>query len=294
MYLYGSVLGIIQGLTEFLPISSSGHLFVAQYLSNKFVSAQHFMPFNSEHMPLLYVVLLHVATLCAVLLFTRALIKRSIGACVQYGINTVLKKTHQKETLAYVRLSCMVGVSTVATLPIGLLLKSTVVNASLGLVMTGFLITAILLCVPLLLPRQKTIASPTSTQSNTDIRVSLHQAVFIGLIQGCAVLPGISRSGSTIIAGVLLGLSFAHATYFSFMLAIPTIVLSFISSVLEASLATAPSFPLGFTLVSMVSAFFAGLLGLACIVVLAQKKKLWLFSLYLLSLNLGLLLVSHM
>ncbi len=294
--IYGTVLGLIQGLTEFLPISSSGHLFIVQFFAAKrffFTKMQYLAPFANESMPLLYIVLLHIATLCAVLFFTRKIIKKMFIASVQFCIIKTRKKKQTAEQDAYVHLTYMVCLSTLTTLPMGLLLKNTVVNASLDLVMTGFFITALLLCLPSFLKMQQNTNTNTSIESYANIRISKIQAILIGLIQGCAVLPGISRSGSTIVVGVLLGLSFMHATYFSFILSIPTILASFISSVLKSSSSITQSLPLSFTLVSMGSAFLSGLLGLMCIVRFAKRKKLWVFSLYLLSLNILLLWLQH-
>lgn len=293
-YIYGGILGLIQGLTEFLPISSSGHLFVAQFLSNKFFNnTQYLTPFTNDTMPLLYVALLHIATLCATLLFTHTIIRKMLKASVQFCVTKVIKRHQGNEERTYVHLTCMICLSTFTTLPIGLLLKNTVVNASLNIVIMGFFITAFLLCLPSLIEVQRNTGVDAFPQSGENMRISVSQAICIGIIQGCAVLPGISRSGSTIVVGILLGLSFVHAAYFSFLIAIPAILASFISSALEVSSPIAQSVPLSFTLVSTVSAFLSGLVGLTWIIGLTKRKKLWIFSLYLFSLNIVLLFLNH-
>lgn len=299
-YIYAVVFGMIQGLTEFLPVSSSGHLFAAQHVVNAFVS-QDALSFSEEALPLRYAILLHVATLCAVLIFTRRIIAGMLGSCVHAVAGAFGRGRRTAEDAAHLRLLLMVFVATVATLPTALIFKHYTEDADLGNILIGWGITAAVLIIASIFAKNEAggtlslapassysggAGSTTgSTAGSAVLSVSLVQALIVGLVQGVAVFPGLSRSGSTIAAAALVGLTFTNATYFSFLLAIPTILMSFVASLMSdasgAGSSISSGIPVGVEAVSVLSAFVFGLLGLRFLVGVVKKNRLWIFSIYL-------------
>jgi len=187
-------LGTLQGITEFLPVSSSGHLALFQML----------LGFGEA--PLAYDVILHGATMMATLLFFR----RDICVFAREWISGFVRP-EGRSTPGW-RIGWSVIAGTLVTALIGLPLKPLVVRAlaSPALVGGGLLVTAALLLI-----------AESSRPRNA--RVSLRNALFVGLAQGIAVLPGISRSGATIAAGLRSGLEREEAFRFSFLLSLPAI-----------------------------------------------------------------------
>lgn len=300
-YIYAVVFGMIQGLTEFLPVSSSGHLFAAQHVVNAFVS-QDALSFSEAALPLRYAILLHVATLCAVLIFTRRIIAGMLGSCVRTVAGAFGRGRRNAEDAAHLRLLLMVVVAAVATLPTALIFKHYTEDADLGNILIGWGITAVVLVIASIFAKneaagtQSLAAARGSGAGNAVLSVSFVQALFVGLVQGVAVFPGLSRSGSTIAAAALVGLTFTNATYFSFLLAIPTILMSFVANLMSdasgAGSSISSGIPVGVEAVSVVSAFVFGLLGLRFLVGVVKKNRLWIFSIYLALLIVAFLVLS--
>lgn len=182
------ILGIVQGLTEFLPVSSSGHLALVQnYFGNVNVNLD---------------VLLHLATLLAVVCY----FFRDILGLIK-GFFSFSWKNEDFRMCIYLF---------IATIPAGIagfLLRNIVYNSfsNFLIIGIGFFISGMLLLV-------------SSVKSQQNKKISLANAVIIGISQALAVFPGISRSGSTTSAGILLGLQREKAVRFSFLLAIPVIL----------------------------------------------------------------------
>lgn len=264
-----TILGAVQGITEFLPISSSGHLFLTELLLDTSI-------------PFAFDILLHVATLAAVLIYTFPLIVQMIHAIFRVTFQNKSKQDDPNTDIQLMRLFVTLCITTLFTAPIGLLLRDIVENTTLTIVGTCLLVTAFFLVLPFLLPRTRVhITRTLRTYSNNPVpTISYINAIILGLAQGFAVLPGISRSGTTISIAVLLGLSYAHATKYSFLMAIPAILASFVLNIKELpSLITQISAP---TLVlSMLVAFVCGLLGLKWLTLIAKRGKIWYFSIYL-------------
>ena len=185
------ILGIVQGLTEFLPVSSSGHLAITQDI----------IGLDAGKIPVIFDLLLHVATLLAVLIYFR---KRLISLTC-----AVFDRSRREER----RLIMLLCVATIPIVITGLSLKDPLEQVREDPVTVSLLlcITGLILFLPGLIK-----AKPTRTP---DVRSS----ILMGLAQALALLPGISRSGSTIAAGLALGIRPALAAEFSFLLAIPAI-----------------------------------------------------------------------
>ncbi|MDR1742142.1 MAG: undecaprenyl-diphosphate phosphatase [Synergistaceae bacterium] len=237
------ILGAVQGVTEFLPVSSSGHLAVARFL------------FGVADPSLSFDILLHCATLPAVLIFFRHDI---MSLVLQLG-------TRGSEGRLY---AWAVIAATVVTALVAMPLRHFVEAASSSplAVGVGFVVTSILLCVAPLFSREH-VVNP----------LSLKIALLIGLAQGLAVFPGVSRSGTTISVALLIGLSAAEAFRFSFLLSVPAI--------LGAMLLEAVKMHQTFVmpdggLAAMAAAFVLGLLSLSILRRLVLSGRWAYFSIY--------------
>src|SRR6056297_2459311 len=191
---HASLLGLIQGLTEFLPVSSSGHLAITQ----------HFLP-GFEQPGLLFDVLLHVATTLAVILYFRHDLWR-LASCY-------FRPREQAQSDRHILHMLILG--SVPTAIIGLGGKDFFTGLFDNLLVVGcmLLVTASLL---VLAERIRRDGRPLSQLKSRD-------ALLVGIAQGLAILPGISRSGATISCLLMRGMDGESAARFSFLLALPAI-----------------------------------------------------------------------
>ena len=201
MTIYQAVLlGVIQGLTEFLPVSSSAHL----------VITQHFM-LDFRQPGVLFDAILHMGTLLSVLYFFRKDI-----AAMTLSILPVGTSIPAGQKKSYRKLIFLLLISTIITAAAGLLFKaeieafySSVKAALLLLSVTGLILF---------------LSDKVKYASRTEGNISVMDACLIGFVQALALLPGISRSGSTIACGIFLGLTRETAARYSFLLSIPAIL----------------------------------------------------------------------
>lgn len=245
--------GIIQGLTEFLPVSSSGHLTLFQHFSGN-----HNLEVN-----MLTDIALHFGTLLAVVFFFRA-------DLLPYFTVSGWKDAARR------RLALLVITASVPTAVIGLTFKkqfeslfSQPIAVCIALFITGLL---------LMLSEKLKSANVSADIS----RLSFGRAALIGVAQGIAITPGISRSGSTIASGLLLGLKGEDAAKFSFLLMIPAVggaTLLEIKDAVEAGLPAAID-PTGLVL-GAVTATITGFLALKLLVYIIKEQKLSWFAYYL-------------
>jgi undecaprenyl-diphosphatase len=263
-FLWITVLGALQGATEFLPVSSSGHLAAGQLML--FGGDPH-GGFTDK--PLLLEVLLHLATLLAVV----AVYRRDVVAVIRGAGRGLagLFRGRLGQLAAEddgVNLALAIAAGLVPTAAIGFLLREpagVVSRSPLGL---GF---SFLACACLL------IASrwwPGGTR-----RLSWRTGLLIGAVQGVAVLPGISRSGVTIATALALGLDREQAVRFSFLLSVPAILGAAAVELDVEALATG-GHGLAFA-VSALVAFAVGLGALLLLIRLVRGGRLWMFAPYL-------------
>ncbi len=245
-------LGLLQGLTEFLPVSSSGHLLLAGKLYNIDTS-------------LMLIIILHLGTLCAVLIYYRKIIWQIIRHPIQ-----------DKRLLQLIIASIPTFVLALAA---RYLLPSNILD---GLLLPiGFALTIVLLILSSILYKGK---SPLSA-------VSTPQLLLIGVAQGLAVLPGLSRSGSTISTMKLLGIDSKDSGQFSFLLSIPVIVASAVVEIYTQQ-GIASSTPWYCYVVGGMVALLSGLVAIHTVQRVLTKGKWGIFALYLLiPLTLSLLLL---
>ncbi|MDB4297699.1 undecaprenyl-diphosphate phosphatase [Flavobacteriaceae bacterium] len=242
------ILGVIQGLTEFLPVSSSGHLEIA-----KFILGDTSVPEES----LTFTVILHFATALSTLVIFRKEVIEIFKGLFQFQLN---------EQFWF---SLKIVISMIPAVFIGLLFEDELESFFGGkilLVGTMLLVTALLL---LLADKAKT----------TDKGVSVPNAIIIGLAQAIAMLPGISRSGATISTSVILGVDRTKAAKFSFLMVVPLIVGKIAKDLLggDISFQSHEIVPMG---IGFIAAFLAGLLACQWMIALVKKSKLAYFSIY--------------
>lgn len=238
--------GIIQGTTEFLPISSSAHLIIAQSLLNLQVPG------------LLLEVLLHLGTLMSVLIYFRHDLW-TIVTCFFQGGET--GSAARKEVVYLI----------VATLPaviVALAAEETITAVFEEVKFSGFmlLLTSIILLT-------------TIKKGNRESRsLAWHVALIMGVAQAFAILPGISRSGITIATGIWLGLAGKEAARFAFLMAIPAILGAGIFQIPSISGEVVES--LGIYMIGFMVAMVVGYAMIAWLMGILQKGKLHLFALY--------------
>ncbi|MDX9702961.1 MAG: undecaprenyl-diphosphate phosphatase [Candidatus Auribacterota bacterium] len=256
------VLGIVQGLTEFLPVSSSGHLVIFQQL---------ILPFDDSSYELLFGVTVHFGTLLAVVMFFFNDIKRLFISFFSKLRNpSAIPEAFQSDM--YFRISIYILVSTLITGVVGLYFKDRVESffSSPSLVAGCLIITGILLI----------IAERFTKQSKTLDSFRLKDALLLGIFQSIALLPGISRSGMTISVAIMLGFIQKDAARYSFLLAVPVICGAFLLEIIYC-------ITFGFSVtwvaplsVGLVSAAVSGVIAIKLILLVLRKKKLYVFSIY--------------
>ena len=261
------LLGIVQGLTEFLPVSSSGHLVVSRHLLGSL--------FGTIEAPLAFDVLVHVATGLVTAFFLRTELIDMVKA---FFARTAFG--------AKVRsLSLLVVVATLPAVVAGLLFKDRIEQSftSMEVALNGFLITAVLL--ESAHRRQvKLGAGPQGGIDSLDWQLpTVAQALVIGLAQACAIIPGISRSGSTIAVALLLGLGAVTAVRFSFFLLLPVVFGALVLQLDELAGFSAESMPALFCGFLVTAAVAYG--ALHSLVWLVQGAKLRYFAVYTLILG---------
>lgn len=260
-YLKAIILGLVQGLAEFLPISSSGHLTILQ----------HFFGIESEGV-LVFTVLLHLGTLVAVfVVYWRDI----VALCAELGRvirDLCTGKGLQASKNETRRLGVMIIVATIPTALIGLLFNdlferfyTNLLYVGIGLIITGTLLFA---------------AQRVGTANRQVMEMNYRNAVFIGIMQGVAITPGISRSGSTLFGGLLTGLDREFAVRFAFLISIPSILGSFIMELPEAIELGSKGVPMGPVFVGMLVAAVSGFLAIKAMIRVVVAKKLAIFSWY--------------
>jgi len=253
MELFSSIwLGLIQGLTEFLPVSSSGHLVLLHAI---FGPGQNDLAFDA---------VLQLATVLAVIIYFRQDILDMV--------NAVLRKlsrlpVNQKEiTLAYALL-----IGTIPAIFVGLLLES-----YMETIFRNPLLVAVILVAGSIL---FILAEWQYKMRDRDDKITLRKGLLIGFFQCLALIPGMSRSGASIAGGMLLGLSRSEAARFSFLLAIPVILGSGLKKLLELMVA-GQNVPWLELILAATIAFLAGLFAIHFMLSFVRRHTLWPFIWY--------------
>lgn len=244
-----AVLGIIEGLTEFIPVSSTAHLLISSYLIDFESIKNH-----------LFEVVIQLGAILAILVIYRQKF---------WGLIVGLKQKNQQKFLLNL---------IVAFLPAALL------GGALHSFIKRFLFSNLIIAIALILGGIIMVAIDrnSKTESNKvcdQDYIQAKTAFYIGLFQCLAMIPGVSRSGATIIGGLLLGLNRKTATEFSFFLAIPTIAAASLYDLLTNS-SELTGADLGVLLIGTLSAFFSALLVIKWFIDFVSKNSFLYFGIY--------------
>lgn len=241
------ILGIVQGLTEFLPVSSSGHIELGKAI------------LGTQEVGIDFTVLVHVATALASVLIFRKDIAELLQGMLEFRYN---------DSWEY---SFKLILASVPVAIVGLVFKDDVealFQGRLSLVGSMLLITAGLLLF-------------TTFVKGTGKSIGWHHALIIGLAQMCAVMPGISRSGATIAVALLMQVDRAKAAKFSFlMVLIPIFGQALLDGIDIYQDPSLWSLSLGVTVAGFVAAFISGLFACTAMLKIVQNGKLYYFSAY--------------
>lgn len=265
------LLGLIQGITEFLPVSSSGHLAIFQYI----------FKVNTDT-GMLFEVMLHLGTLISVCIVfwkdIRKLFIEGIHVLVDAFVNLKIKLTKSDEkyrrivTNAYRKFVLLILATSVPTALIGLILNNVMEAATNSLLVPGIclIINAIILLVVGSLPGGKKKVKKTSYK----------EAAVIGVAQGLAVLPGISRSGSTISACLGLGFDRSFAVKYSFIASLPAIIGANLLELRHLGEAVSSGGEILYYVVGMIVAGIAGYICIRIMMRVVSEKKFSYFAYY--------------
>ena len=253
------ILGIVQGLTEFLPVSSSGHIEIFKEILN--------FSYDSEN-GLFFTLILHLATAMSTLIYFWVDVKKIIYS---------LFKLKKDENFNF---SLMIIVSMIPAGLVGFFFENKInqlFNGNLLLVGSMLIITSILLFV-------------SDKINNLKKKLTVMNAFVIGIAQALAILPGISRSGSTIATSLFLGINRDLAAKFSFLMVIPIIVGSSLKMIIYDNLVFEEVIVINY-IVGFLSALISGYYACKWMILLVRKSKLFYFSIY--CLIVGLISISY-
>ena len=259
-YLQAALLGVIQGLTEFLPVSSSGHLAFLERVMDLDADSPSMLAFN---------VCVHLGTLIAVAFVFRGSISQYVRAlAVQFKPRSDAKP-RSKKTFA-IQFLLLGIVASIPTGAIGLGFKDYLEAAFAKPIVVG----ACLIATGTLLALTRW--APKTSRSIRAMTVV--DALLIGLAQGLAILPGVSRSGATICTALFCGVKRRWAGEFSFFIAAPAIMAATVLEVKDA--AAGPAVPWGPILLGSIISTIVGAVALTWLIRLLRKARLHLFSYY--------------
>jgi undecaprenyl-diphosphatase len=244
------VLGLVQGMTEFLPVSSDGHLAIA------------YRVFGMEE-NLTFVVFLHLATLLAMVTYFRSDIVVLLKSLLPAG-----KGSHERRLVWLIVLAT--GVSGI----IAFAMEKAVVSATESLIAigAGFLVTAAALAGAEMLAKR--------VQQRDTADLGWWRTVAVAVAQASATLPGVSRSGTTIAGGMLAGLSREAATRFAFLLGMPIIAVANVYKLKDVVSGQASMPGVAESLIGFIAAGAAGYAAIAMLLAVVRRRPLYVFSVY--------------
>lgn len=244
------ILGALQGLTEFLPVSSSGHLVIFSYI------------LSAKAAPLYFDVFVHAGSLIALIIFFRQELLEILKSTV--SILKSLKITSETDRLI---INLLIGTIPVAA--VGFFFNDLFEKLFLSPItaVRMLFVTAILLILSEYLSKKRTKSEPLNPW----------KALFIGFFQALALVPGISRSGATIAAGMFTGLSREEAAKFSFLLAIPALSGAFL---FKATHALYESFDILVSLAGLLVSFIVSFFAIVVLINFVRRHSLMIFAIY--------------
>jgi undecaprenyl-diphosphatase len=256
------VMGIVQGLTEFLPVSSSGHLILAPYLLGGFLPGMK-DPFIASFE---FSVILNLGTLAALLIYFARDWTRLLAAFLATLRDRSLASDPDR------RLAMLLAVATVPALAVGFLLHDleSVIREQVGLVAVMLVVGAAILW----------LAERSGSRNSVALDLTVPKALAIGGAQALALIPGISRSGISISAGLFAGLRREEAARFSFLMAIPVITAASAYEVLQVVRGVGVPMQPGPLAAGLVASFVFGVLAIATLLRFLRTRSTDIFVAY--------------
>lgn len=260
-YLQAIILGLVQGLAEFLPISSSGHLALLQY----------FFGIEADSV-LIFTVLLHVGTLVSVFIIYWKDIVELVIELFRTLKDLFTGKGLRINSSPTRRLGFMIIVASIPTAVIGLLFEdyfksmyTSIISISIGLIFTGIIL----------------IVAEKVGKGKLDItNMKWRHAVFVGIMQGIAICPGVSRSGSTLFGSLISGLNRELAVKYAFLISIPSILGSVILEAPDAFAEGVDPAMIGPIIAGVIVAAVSGIIAIKTMIRVVSGKKLFGFTIY--------------
>ncbi|CAB4340491.1 unannotated protein [freshwater metagenome] len=251
------VLGIVQGLTEFLPISSTGHILYVPALAGWPDPGAAFSA------------VIQLGTMAAVLVYFRKDLWRMAVAFVKsFGGEHTLWRSSDTDA----RLGWYILLGTIPIAIVGIVFSDQIENN----VRTLSLVAIVMILFSFVL-----MAADLKGAQNRDVKeLTLRDGIIIGLFQALALIPGVSRSGSTISGGLFLGLNRESATRYSFLLSVPAVVLSGVFELRKIGDSTGASVGVWPTVVATVLAFISGYLAIAFLLRFVRTHNFSVFVIY--------------
>ena len=260
LFFYSIIFGIVQGLTEFIPVSSTGHLVILHSLLN----------FNFAN-NLGFDVFLHFGTLLALLVFFFKDISKYFMAFLDSLVSWNIKEDINQ------KISWQIILATVPAVILGYFFEEKISN----IFRSNFSVAIMLILVGLIF-----FYSEKYSQKTKEIKeLSWTHALMIGIFQALALVPGVSRSGITIIAGLESGLKRVEAAKFSFLMAVPIILIAGIKGSIDLFSAGINSNEIIIYVLGLVSSFIAGILAIKYFLKFLEKYSLIPFAVYRIALG---------
>lgn len=272
-YTNAIILGVLQGMTEFLPISSSGHLLILQ----------HFFKINADSV-LIFTILLHMGTLVSVFFCYWKDICLLFKELFLALFDLIRGKGLRLSERPIRKLGIMIIIASIPTAIIGLvfndifqLFYTTLLPTGIGLIITGVLLW---------------IAESKRKNKIKIEKMEWTHAIVIGTMQGIAITPGISRSGSTLVGGMISGLEREFAVKFAFLISIPSILGSLLFTMKSESMSSTLNTNMGPVIVGAVVAAISGVVAIKTMIAVVKKLSLRYFSYYVWALGIVLIVYT--
>lgn len=272
-YIEAIILGLVQGLSEFLPISSSGHLALLENLFE-----------IKEDSVIFFAVLLHIGTLVSIFIVYHEDIYALIKELFLLFKDIFTGKGLKIEERPIRKLGIMIIVSSIPTAIMGLLFSDYIdrIFGSLTVISICWIITGFIL-----------LFSEKLNNNKKEIEgMKYRNAIFVGICQGLAIMPGISRSGSTIVGSLVTGLKREFAVEFAFLISIPAILGSAILEFPKAIKAGIEPSTIGPMIVGFLVAAISGYFAITTMIRIVSKHRMRYFSYYVWILGLGTFIYS--
>lgn len=247
------LLGLIQGLTEFLPISSSGHLVLGKYFLGTEIETG-----------ITFEVVVHFGTLCSILLYYRKILGELIFSGLQF-----VRSPQQKKDDPQVKLIGFILISMIPAMAVGFTLKDYIED----IFMNPFLVSIMLIITGIMLFLTRLVGDTTKPLTPA-------KSLLIGIAQSFAMIPGVSRSGSTISTALFLGIKREDAANFSFLMLIPVIAGAMLLQLLELMEVGVDDAQMLSLFVGFLTAFVSGYYALKYLILILKKRGFHYFAYY--------------